>query len=54
VKWLDGEAVGAKPEHEDCMRLAEAHGVPVRRVYEAAAAVAYTTLLAAATVHREV
>jgi uncharacterized protein (DUF111 family) len=47
VKLVDGEAVGAKPEHEDCVRLAEAHGVPVRVVYEAAAAAAYSTLLAA-------
>ncbi len=46
VKWMDGEAVGAKPEHEECARLAAAHGVPVRIVYEAAAAAAYTTLLA--------
>ncbi len=47
VKWVDGAAVGAKPEHADCVRLAEAHGVPVRVVYEAAAAAAYTTWLAA-------
>lgn len=48
VKWIGGEAVGAKPEHDECARLAEAHGVPVRMVYEAAAAAAYTTLLAVA------
>jgi uncharacterized protein (DUF111 family) len=48
VKLLDGQPVGAKPEHEDCARLAEAHGVPVRVVYEAAAAAAYATLLAGA------
>jgi uncharacterized protein (TIGR00299 family) protein len=47
VKWIDGKPVGAKPEHEDCVRLAEAQGVPVRVVYEAAAAAAYSTLLAA-------
>jgi uncharacterized protein (DUF111 family) len=52
LKWIDGEAVGAKPEHEECVRLAEAHGVPVRMVYEAAAAAAYTTLLAAATLSK--
>jgi len=46
VKLLNGEAVGAKPEHDDCARLAEVHGIPVRMVYEAAAAAAYTTLLA--------
>jgi hypothetical protein len=45
VKLINGEAVGAKPEHEECARLAEAHGVPVRVVYEAAAAAAYRTLL---------
>ena len=50
VKLLQGQAVGAKPEHDDCVRLAEAHGVPVRLVYEAAAAAAYTTLLAGAVV----
>jgi uncharacterized protein (DUF111 family) len=49
VKLIDGEAVGAKPEHDDCARLAEAHGVPVRMVYEAAAAAAYTSLVAAKT-----
>jgi uncharacterized protein (DUF111 family) len=46
VKWVDGVAVGAKPEHEGCVRLAAAHGVPVRVVYEAAAAAAYSMLLA--------
>jgi pyridinium-3,5-bisthiocarboxylic acid mononucleotide nickel chelatase len=52
VKWIDGQAVGAKPEHDECVRLAEAHGIPVRMVYEAAAAAAYTTLLAPAAVVR--
>lgn len=50
VKWVDGVAAGAKPEHEDCVRLAAAQSVPVRVVYEAAAAAAYTTLLAAQNV----
>jgi pyridinium-3,5-bisthiocarboxylic acid mononucleotide nickel chelatase len=36
LKWLDGQVVGAKPEFEACRRLAEAQGVPVRLVYEAA------------------
>jgi len=40
VKILDGEAVGAKPEFDDCKRLADAAGVPVRMVYEAALAAA--------------
>ena len=51
VKLVDGQAVGAKPEHDDCTRLAEAHGVPVRVVYEAAAAAAYRTLLAVEMCH---
>ena len=52
VKWIGGQAVGAKPEHDECVRLAEAHGIPVRMVYEAAAAAAYTELLAPVTVLR--
>ena len=40
VKLLDGEPVGAKPEFDECRRLAEAAGVPVRLVYEAALAAA--------------
>jgi len=31
-----GEEVTAAPEYEDCKRAAQAHGVPLRRVYEAA------------------
>jgi uncharacterized protein (TIGR00299 family) protein len=54
VKLIDGQAVGAKPEHDACAKLAEAHGVPVRMVYEAAAAAAYTTLLASGTWHSAV
>jgi hypothetical protein len=33
--WGDGQ-VKAAPEYEDCRRLAEAHGVPLREVYRAA------------------
>ncbi len=33
---LDGEAVTASPEYEDCRKTAEAHNVPVRLVYEEA------------------
>lgn len=36
LKIINGEVVGAKPEFADCLRLAEAHEVAVRRVYEAA------------------
>jgi uncharacterized protein (TIGR00299 family) protein len=48
VKWMDGVAVGAKPEHEECVRLAAEQGVTVRAVYEAAVAAAYHTLMAPA------
>ncbi len=42
VKLLDGERLGAKPEFDECKRIAEAKGVPVRVVYEAALAAAQT------------
>ncbi|MEZ4615535.1 MAG: nickel pincer cofactor biosynthesis protein LarC [Caldilineaceae bacterium] len=35
-KWVYNELVGAKPEYEDCLRLAQEQGVPVRLVVEAA------------------
>ncbi len=35
-KLLDGRAVGAAPEYEDCAALARAHGVPLAQVYAAA------------------
>ncbi|HRW06425.1 MAG TPA: nickel pincer cofactor biosynthesis protein LarC [Caldilineaceae bacterium] len=35
-KWVYNELVGAKPEYDDCVRLAEQHHVAVRTVYEAA------------------
>jgi uncharacterized protein (TIGR00299 family) protein len=38
VKLVDGAALGAKPEHDDCVRLAQTHDVPVRLVLEAAQA----------------
>lgn len=34
-KWLYNEVVGLKPEYEDCLRLAQTHGVPLRIVVEA-------------------
>lgn len=40
VKLLDGAPMGAKPEFDECKRLADAAGVPVRMVYEAALAAA--------------
>ncbi len=41
AKLLDGEELGAKPEFEDCLRLADAAGVPVGMVYAAALAAAH-------------
>ena len=40
VAGLDGTAIGAEPEFDDCRRRAEAAGVPVRRVWAAALAAA--------------
>ena len=36
LKKLDGRVVGATPEFEDCRRLAQERGVPVKFVWEAA------------------
>ncbi len=36
LKRLGDEVLGAAPEYEDCQRLADAHGVPVRLVYATA------------------
>jgi uncharacterized protein (DUF111 family) len=38
VKRLDGRAVSAAPEYEDCARLARQNGVPLAQVYEAVVA----------------
>jgi len=38
--YLSGEVVSAKPEHDDCARLAREKGVPLRAVFEAALAAA--------------
>lgn len=40
-KWVYNEVVGVKPEYEDCLRLAEAHNVPLRVVHESATVAAY-------------
>jgi len=40
VAGLDGQAIGAQPEYEDCQRAAAAAGVPVRQVWTAALAAA--------------
>lgn len=44
LKFIDREPVGAAPEYDDCARLAERHGQPVKRVYEAAFAAALQLL----------
>jgi uncharacterized protein (DUF111 family) len=36
LKWIDDAAAGAKPEYDDCVRVAQAQEIPVRLVYEAA------------------
>ena len=36
IGTIDGEIVRAKPEHDDCARIAAEHGVPFAEVYEAA------------------
>ncbi len=40
VKLLEGAAVSVKPEHDDCARLARAHGVPLEAIVQAARALA--------------
>ena len=35
-RW-QGRAITASPEYEDCLKLADAAGIPVRTVYAAAA-----------------
>ena len=46
LKWVDGVLLGAKPEYDGCMQLAQSCCVPVRLVYEAAQAAAHRELLA--------
>ncbi len=41
LKWVDGQTVGAKPEFEDCRRLAVATDTPLPLVYAAAQAAAF-------------
>jgi uncharacterized protein (DUF111 family) len=45
LKWVDGVAVGAKPEYDDCVRLAQSRNVPLRLVHEAAQAAAHRELV---------
>jgi uncharacterized protein (DUF111 family) len=44
VKYLDGAAIGAMPEYEDCKTLANQSNVPVRMVWEAGLAAAQQRL----------
>jgi pyridinium-3,5-bisthiocarboxylic acid mononucleotide nickel chelatase len=44
LKWVGEELVGAAPEFDECRKLAEAAGVPVRTVHEAAAVAARAML----------
>jgi uncharacterized protein (TIGR00299 family) protein len=36
LKWMNDKVVGAKPEYDECVRVAHIQGVPFRLVYEAA------------------
>ena len=46
VGLLDGAVRSVAPEYDDCQAAARRHGVALRRVYEAAALAASTTLAA--------
>jgi uncharacterized protein (TIGR00299 family) protein len=39
IAWLEGRVLRAKPEYDDCRKLAEEHHVPLIEVYQAAEAV---------------
>jgi uncharacterized protein (TIGR00299 family) protein len=45
LKQVEDRIVGAKPEYEDCQRLASQQGIPIRQVYEAAQAAAHQTYI---------
>ena len=34
--YLEGQLIKTVPEYEDCKRLAEQHGIPLREIYEEA------------------
>ncbi len=40
VGYLDGQVASIAPEYEDCLKVAEKHGVPMKAVYSAALAAA--------------
>jgi len=46
VAWLDGKVRDITPEYDDCRRLAEEHGVPLREMYQEAARAAGDSLAA--------
>jgi hypothetical protein len=48
VKLIDGQAVGIKPEYDDCVRLADRAGVAVRLVFDAAQAAAHRQIFGSA------
>jgi uncharacterized protein (DUF111 family) len=48
LKQVEGRIIGAKPEYEDCQRLAGQYGIPIRQVYEAAQAAAYQMYIGSA------
>ncbi len=39
IAWLEGRVLRAKPEYDDCRRLAEEHHVPLIKIYQAVEAV---------------
>jgi len=47
LKWVSGEFRGAKPEYEDCQRLANQHQLPLKQIYDAVQAMIYQTWFAA-------
>ncbi|HEY2587424.1 MAG TPA: nickel pincer cofactor biosynthesis protein LarC [Tepidisphaeraceae bacterium] len=44
LKWVEEDLIGATPEFEDCRKLAEAAGVPLRTVHDAAVTAAQAIL----------
>ncbi|MCC6679305.1 MAG: nickel pincer cofactor biosynthesis protein LarC [Phycisphaeraceae bacterium] len=44
LKQLDGQLIGATPEYDDCLKLAEQSGQPLKRVYDDAFAAAQRLL----------
>ena len=44
LKWIGAELVGATPEYDDCVKLAEQKSLPVRVIVEAAHAAAQQQL----------